>query len=544
MKKHLLMFVALAFTFVLTGCGNSVVPEKYSALLSDKSGKYVKLGFYGMPDQINPIKAPEFSHDKMLSNLVFASPLRKLENGEYAPYLFENFETSIDGEQVVLKATWRQGLKWHDGKAFEPADFDFSISQMKLPENNSPYSVSANGIVSMTNTDNKFEIRFAENSVKYMDMLCAGLLPAHILDENNLASGTKAVEIIKKYWEKPIGLGPYKIVDNTKSRYFELEPVADYFDGKGASRPKLVIVCSHELQQTISDFREGVFDWIDIPSLVGEQLQNLGIENVVYNHYPNPAVMAWVFNTKNEKLQDVRIRKALNLILDRGCAKQYMGGESIEFFDNLLPVDSKDKNQNAMEEGLKLLTEAGVVDSNNDGIREYKGSDFRLSILINEDNMTRRLIAEKMIENLKKFGVEAVIETVNWHDFMNNRLKAENFDTALLSYHIADDYSFKSLFYTKNADNADSLNFTGISDFELDADLKALDSIIANEDKAVIAMRVNKRISQLCPCAFLLRPVSLALLHGNGIKTECSKSAFWNDMYNWKLMFGNESSKF
>lgn len=543
MKKHIWVFAALVLALTLTGCGKNTVPEKYTNLLSDKSGKYVKLGFYGAPEQINPIKAPEFSHDQMFSNLIFAAPLRKTEDGSYVPYLFESYETKLDGEQVVLSGKWRKGLKWHDGKDFETIDFDYNISQMKEPENNSPYLAAVNGIVSMNNTSEGIEIRFAHNSVKYMDMLCAGLLPAHLLDEKNIASGTSLKENNKKFWEKPVGMGPYKVADNTSMRYFELEPFAEFFDGKGATRPNIVIACSYELQQSISDFRENMLDWIDIPSVVGEQLQNLGIEKVVYMQYPNPAVMTWVFNTKNEKLKDVKVRKALNLIIDRNCAKQYLGADCIELLDNLVPADVKEKNvEKAFEEGVKLLGDAGVVDTNSDGIREYNGNAFKLKIMINDDNMTRRLIAEKMVERLKEAGIESEIESVPWTEFISGRLKNYNYDTALLSYHIADDYGLSSLFSTRTGEDAENLNYTGISDEELDSDLKILNSIVTDEDKAVVAKRVNEKLSKLSPCAFLVRPNSLALIHGEEIATLRAKTAFWNDVFNWKLMFGKEDS--
>lgn len=544
MKKYVLLAAAMSAALMITGCGKKEMPQKYQQLLADKSGSYVKLGFYGAPEQIDPVKAPEYNHDQMFSNLVFAAPLRKLQDGSYSPYLFESFETSLDGEQVVVNAKWRQNLKWHDGKDFDPTEFDYTVAQMLSAEKNSPYAAAAKGIVSMNNTMEGVEIRFAGNSVKYMDMLCVGLIPGHILDEKNIASGTTVKATYDSFMEKPVGLGPYKVVENEKHKYYQLEPDVNFFDGKGASRPKLVIASSYELQQSISDFREGLFDWIDIPSIVGEQLQNLGVENVIYMQYPNPAVAAWVFNTKNEKLQDIRIRKALNLIMDRSCVKQYLGPDSTELFDNLIPVGGEDKTlENAYEEGVKLLTEAGVVDNNNDGIREYNGSAFKLKIMINDDNMTRRMIAEKMIDKLKEAGIAAEVEAVSWTDFVAGRLKAGNYDTALLSYHIADNCSLKALFSTKQPDDAESLNFTGISDAELDADLAALDRIVCNEDKAVIYERVNKKISQLCPCAFLVRPSNLALVHGDNIATMKAKTAYWNDIFNWKLMFGPQDSK-
>ncbi len=101
--------------FSITGCGKKEVPPQYAQYMADQTGKYFKLGFYGAPSEIDPIKAADSEHDKMFCNLVFASPLRKTVDGIYEPYLFESFETKLDDEKLVVTGKWRKGLKWHDG---------------------------------------------------------------------------------------------------------------------------------------------------------------------------------------------------------------------------------------------------------------------------------------------------------------------------------------------------------------------------------------------------------------------------------------------
>ena len=544
MKKKLIFMLALISALVVTGCGKKTVPEKYAQMMADKSGKIVKLGFYGSPDSVDPIKSPEYTHDQIFSNLIFASPLRKLDDGSYAPYLFESYETSLNDEgQLVLNAKWHENLKWHDGVEFTADEFDYNLKQMASAEKNSPYADACRNIISVKNEEGRVEMVFKDNSVKYLDLLCAGLIPGHLLAEGSkLASGTTE-DAYKAFCEEPVGLGPYKLAERDKHKYFVLEPNKYFFDERVASRPTLLIACTYELQQSISDFREGLLDWIDMPAMVGEQLENLGIENVTYVKYPNPAVMAWVFNTKNEKLQDVKVRKALNLILDRECVKSHLGPDCTELLD--IPFVSETEQKSAserFEEGIKLLDEAGIVDKNGDGIRDSGEKSFTLKILVNDDNMMRRMIIEKMIENLKKAGIAAEQDVVGWADFVSGRLKTGNFETALLSYHIPFNGSMKGIFGTKTAENTESLNFTGISDAELDKDLELMSSAVCPEAKSDIQKRINKRISELCPCAFLVRPHNLGLVHSEKINKTEAACSYWNDIYNWKLMFGSPDS--
>ena len=329
-------------------------------------------------------------------------------------------------------------------------------------------------------------------------------------------------------------------------KYIQLEPNTYFYDGNYASRPQILIACSYELQQNLSDFRENLFDWISVPSMIVEQLQNLGIEDVIYREYANPAVMTWIFNTKNEKLKDVRIRKALNMLIDRDCAKQSFGVGTIEYFDNLIPIDEKTKPAHErFLDGLKLLDEIGIKDTNSDGLRDYNGNTFSINILVNNDSVSRKLIAERIVKRLNEAGIQSNLQSVSWNDFITNKLKTGNYETALLSYHISNDCSMKSLFTSIKQDNTDNLNFTGISDEELDNNLNILNSAVTNEDKNKALKLVNEKLSELCPCAFLIRPSDLALTHarGNPVQTIKSNISLWNNIYNWQILFGNEMSK-
>ncbi len=544
--KKVLFCLALIGMLVVTGCGKKSVPEKYAKLLSDNSGNVVRLGCYGPPDSVDPIKSAEYGHDQIFSNLIFASPLRKLDDGSYVPYLFESYETKLEDDgQVLLTGQWRNGLKWHDGVEFEPSEFEFTIRQMALASKNSPYGDAARSLVDINcNSSCKVELRFPGNSVKYMDMLCAGLLPGHILAEGaKLASGTPE-EAYKAFLEEPVGLGPYKLVDRYKHSYFLLEPHKYFYDGNSNTRPQILLACTYELQQSISDFREKQLDWIDMPLMVGEQLENLGVENIIYMKYPNPAVISWIFNANNPKLRDVRVRKALNLLVSRDCVKERIGVEAIELFDSLepaeLPLSGEDDR---FVEGIRLLDEAGIKDSNNDGIRELGNQGEKLKIIVNDDSIERRKIADKIVESLVKAGIEAEVESLPWSEFVSDRLKSGNYETAMVCYHIQNNCSLKNIFSSKKTDDAESLNFTGISDEQLDEDLAKLDSIVCDENKAEIYKRVNKKISEFVPMAFLARTVNLALVHSEKTGKAVAKTSFWNDIFNWKLMFGNKDSK-
>ena len=60
-------------------------------------------------------------------------------------------------------------------------------------------------------------------------------------------------------------------------------------------------------------------------------------------------------------------------------------------FPTYVPPIKNPENAN-LEEGKKLLDEAGIVDANNDGLRDFNGNTFKLSISINNDSMLYKIV--------------------------------------------------------------------------------------------------------------------------------------------------------
>ncbi len=560
--RILLIFALIAVLVSVSGCRRSKeLPEDIAAMLNDSSGRIVRLGVYGDPLGLNPIEHIESEHGQMVCNFIHAAPLRRLADGSFVPYLFsEYYLTPGDNGTVVLNAVWRRGLKWHDGTEFDPRSLEFTIRAMADPKNNSPYAELAKGVlaVSSIGQGQRCHMIFAGNSRQYLDLLCVGLLPKHILDPEKTAGVTDAAanasaagevknasgaSVLEMYADKPVGLGPYMIKAREKSSYLLLEANPHFFDDRVASRPAVLIHSSYDFQQLVSNFRQKKYDWINLPSMISEQLENMKLEQVKFVKYPNQAAMVWVFNTREASLADAKVRTALDLLVDRNRILNQFPGDGVALYANILASGSTAAEEYALRfaNGEKMLDAAGIKDVNNDKWRDFNGNPFEIKILINDDNLSRRVIADQIVADLGRAGIKAVVEAVSWSDFASKRLKQGEFSTALLSYHFPICGNWSSLLHS-SPKVLDNLNYAGVKDGQVDKTLEDLDSMLDGVDRSQAIASLSAYLEEHRPMSFLVRPMDVGLYHADaGLST--AACAIWNDVLNWKLLFGPAESQ-
>lgn len=554
--SHLLLILLLVITVLFqTGCQKKEnLPDEIVAMLNHKDSSVLRLGVYGDPLDLNPIGHLNSEHGRMVNNFVHAAPLRKLADGTFEPYLFDSYHL-LRGENgtVILEAVWKTGIKWHDGKDFDARDLEFTLQSIKRSELKSPYTDLVEQVVSISSLDRGKRTRmvFAKDSRQLLDLLTLGVLPSHLLadipvgDAKNSSSTTENASYTwATYMEKPVGLGPYMIKSRVKGSYIVLEPNQAFFAPAVASRPTVLIRTSYDYQQLISDFRINKYDWINLPSMLAEQLESMSMDRVRFVRYPNPATMIWLFNNKRPGLNDVRVRQALDLIADRQKVKNVAPADGKLLFSSPLAtagVEIKDYSQR-FAAALQLLDEAGIKDANQDGIRELDGQDFTLEILVNDDNIIRRVIAEKIIEDLKRAGIKASVKAVSWAEFVAGRLRGSDFDTALVSYTLPAAGNWNSFLYTA-ADYTESLNFAGVADATVNEYLQKLDSMFYDQETAQAYNGLATFLDRETPVAFLFKPYDVGLFHAESGSSTALRPV-WDDVLSWKALFGSADSQF
>ena len=535
-RASIILAVTISLMF-LVGCGKKEkLPAQIAELAAKKDGSVVRLGIYGDPMELVSIANHATNHGQMACNFVHAAPLAKDASGAYVPNLFSNFVVSPGASGTVsIDAGWKYGLKWHDGKPFDAKDLKYTIEQMKKAENKSPYLQMAQGFkrVDTFGGGVRTRIVLANDSRCFLDLLTVGLIPSHIVGTHSLYVAKlptgNASAANKLYAEFPVGLGKYKVAARKPGFYLLLESAFD------SSLPKVLIKSYWSYEQLVSDFRNDKLDWMNIPSAIAEQLETMKIEKAVFTRYKNPAHLVWMFNTKKGALADKRVRKALDLLTVRKdvLAQMPYGGKFLEsnpFIEK--PEIGSMTVEARVAKAKELLTEAGITDSNNDGVLEYQNAPFELKVSFNDDNLARRMVSEKIVEALKAVGVKASVDAVSWAELVKQRLQNKSFDTCLISLQLPEHGNWVGLFHSSPAPY-ENLNFTGISNSELDSALSKLDSVLPGVDFAKERTTVGEILDEERPVAFLFNPNNVGVT-----KAETGKAyvdaPIWDSILNWK----------
>ena len=105
-----------------------------------------------------------------------------------------------------------------------------------------------------------------------------------------------------------------------------------------------------------------------------------------------------------------------------------------------------------------LLREAGFSDSDGDGIVDRKGIPFSFTILTNQGNEQRILVALLIQSQLAKLGISVRIRTVEWAAFIREFVNKGQFDAVILGWTLSQDPDIYQIWHSSQAGSG-GLNF-------------------------------------------------------------------------------------
>jgi peptide/nickel transport system substrate-binding protein len=226
----------------------------------------------------------------------------------------------------TLEFDLREGVKFHNGEEFDADSVVYTLNFVADP---------ANKAVTQQNVQ---WIQKVEKLGKYkVRVISKEPFPA----AKDYLATTLAIHPAKYYKEvgpkgmnaKPVGSGPYKVVDYQPGKSITLEKFADYFKDSPRSQPKIgkvVIRFIPDRQTQMAEVISGGEDFImHVPKDQAEKLQTLPNLQVLSGN-----TMRIVFMQMNSQdgspspeLKDVRVRKAIAHAIDReAIIKNIVGG--------------------------------------------------------------------------------------------------------------------------------------------------------------------------------------------------------------------------
>jgi peptide/nickel transport system substrate-binding protein len=304
-----------------------------------------------------------------------------------------------------------------------------------------------------------------------------------------------------------VGSGPYTFEKWDTGQWVHFKRNPNYWNSKavhGMAYPeKLVIrVIQDQSAATVSAKNKEIdLMYVTKPADFVKELANPEQFSMKKADPYEPAFTYLSYNMKNVLFNDVKVRWALAYLVDRpiiidkvqfGLATPIQSpiyfGDKEHFLE--LPEIKFDP-----EKAKKLLEEAGWKDSDGNGILDkmVNGSkiEFKFTYLLNT-NESRKQTCLVVADALKKIGIIAEIQTLEWSVFLE-KIKKHEFD-ALMGAWILTDYppDQYQIFHSSQSKN-DGSNYTSYNSPQAD---KLMEEYRAEFDKTK-RIEIMKKLQQL-----------------------------------------------
>lgn len=229
------------------------------------------------------------------------------------PYFARRWTWS--GDRRTLRLQLHQGLRWHDGRPTTAADVAFTLRLARDPAAGYARASDLSGIEAVTvHNDTLLSIRYATPQREFPGILVElPVVPAHIL-------GGVAPRALRgaAFSTQPVGNGPFRFASRATGQHWTFAR-NDSFPVELGGPPRireLVVTVVDEATTKFAGLAAGDLDFAGINPTQAELAARDPMIDVV--DYPVLFSTALVLNVQRPPFDDVRVRQAVDLSLDRG----------------------------------------------------------------------------------------------------------------------------------------------------------------------------------------------------------------------------------
>ncbi|MBQ7585590.1 MAG: peptide-binding protein [Desulfovibrionaceae bacterium] len=481
---------------------------KATALPRRDLGDRILFGSIGEASNLIPyLSVDSASHE--VAGLLYIAPLRYNKDLEPELWAAESFSLEDEGKRLRFKL--REGMLWEDGQEVTAHDVEFTYKLVIDPATASPYAEDFLRIKEFKLLDRySFEVSYEKFYAGAVTTWMNAILPKHILEGQDIRHTSFA--------RKPLGAGPFRLKTWKTGSSITLEASETYFLG----RPNLDEVVFRIIPDQATMFMETRAGRLDVTNLSplqylretdGPKWQK---EFAKYRYLASMYVFMG-FNLEHPYFKDVRVRQAISKAISRqeivqGC----LLGQGIPAFGPYIPGSwAYHKSLKPVEQDLdqarSLLAEAGFQDEDQDGILDKAGRPFSFTILTNQGNEQRILVALLIQEQLAKIGIKVQIRTVEWAAFIREFVNKGHFDAVILGWTVAQDPDIYNVWHSSQAHDG-GLNFVHYRSAKCDQLLEEARSIPDQKKRQALYYEFQEELYRDTPYCFLFVPYALPLV--------------------------------
>ncbi len=239
-----------------------------------------------------------------------------LEKGGIGPGAAERWERGADGKSWTFYL--RKGQRFHNGDPVTAHDVKFSLERIMLPESLSSGAAALRRAVDRIEVLDDLTVRIHTKGV--IPHFAASLSRAVFMEGTVMPKNYIEKVGAKAFREKPVGSGPWKFVRNVPGDRIEYEAV-DHPHWRGTPQFKrMTLLLVPEQSTRLAMVRTGEASIASIGPEALKEVRAGGMKVVTVPGTMQAVYQFWGLyrpEVKGSPLNDVRVREALSLAIDR-----------------------------------------------------------------------------------------------------------------------------------------------------------------------------------------------------------------------------------
>lgn len=505
-SKKILNLLSIGIILTLSACANKNT-NKQSNLTKNELSTNDKIVRTAIKSDIQTIDVHKTSSNYMVPLNIF-DRLVEVEkvDGEYeiVPSLASSWEISKDGKVYTLHLV--EGVKFHNGEDFKADDVSYSLNRIiniqgavnssfvsQIDGYDELIAGSANQLRGVNIIDDyTLEITLKEPYSGFLASLASA--PVSMMDKTTTEAAGDKFGIEAEY---TVGTGPFKLKEWKLNEVIELSKNDSYWKGSPSiDGIEIKVIPDTETQNIM--YRNGELDILDLDYMVDyiPKYKEDFKDRLVMT--PRVGITYFTFNENIEPLNNVDVRKAISMAIDRQAIvdAMYNGTASIEngiFPEGLIGhnKDLKDIEYN-IQKAKELLAKAGYANG------------FDMEIADNSASSdTTKSILEIIAEQLAGLGINVSIKNYDESTWLATRKSGELgsfMSTWTADYNDPDNFIY-TFFGSKENTKLRSLNYKDedvinrvaaarsiLDQEERIKEYQALEEKIITEDRAWVPM--------------------------------------------------------
>ncbi|KAB2874448.1 MAG: ABC transporter substrate-binding protein [Burkholderiaceae bacterium] len=372
------------------------------------------LGMTLEPPGLDPSAGAASAIGEVVHYNIFETLTKIHSDGTIGPLLAQSWTVTPDNKTWAFKL--RQGVKFQNGEPFDAGSVKFSYERAVAAGSVNKDKAVFNNILNIATTDDHTVVITLKNpNPDFLFQL--GQTTASIFEPKSVAGNNS----------RPVGTGPYKLENWNKGSSIVLARWDGYRDAKAVHLKRVTIRFISDAAAQVAALLSGDIDAFPRVAAARSLAQFRSDKRFQVLIGGSRAKTILAMNNKRKPLDDVRVRRAIAMAIDRKAviegAADGFGTPIGSFYTPGSPgyVDLTAVNAYAPEKSRALLKDAGVA------------TPLELTMKLPPVPYARQG-GEVIAAELAKVGVVAKIENVEWAQWLSGVYKDKAYDLTIVSH--------------------------------------------------------------------------------------------------------------